>query len=272
MPAPIQFNTKTKLVFKAILFCVVFTILLITFSFAKNLLPNIGERLAHGIVGTIAGLLTTIIFLKFDKKSFSDIGLKFETKTIGNFLIGVIVGIILMGALVGGVLYFTDTEIGVNTNSTLLNFLLMTFPLIPLAFMEELGFRAYPLEILRDKVGIRQSILLLSILFGAYHIVNGWSVASSFYGPGVWGLVFGLAAYYSKGIAMPTGIHYAVNLTTSAFGETNNSVSLWIIKETNATNTKTGAVDWAVILPSIAVLVFAIICIELFVRRKTVVA
>ena len=120
-------------------------------------------------------------------------------------------------------------------------------------------------------MGIRLSIIITSILFALYHIANGWTVASSFYGPGVWGLVFGLAAIYSKGIAMPTGIHYAANLTTSAFGAANNTVSFWILQvKPGSTTSQNGGIDWAAILPALALLVFAIICMELYIRRKKV--
>jgi membrane protease YdiL (CAAX protease family) len=84
----------------------------------------------------------------------------------------------------------------------------------------------------------------------------------------VWGLVFGLAAVYSKGIAMPTGIHYAANLTTSAFGAASSTVSIWAIKQPNASSTKYGGTDWLTILPALALLLFAIFCIELYMRRK----
>ena len=269
MPATIQSNFRTKYIIKSVLFCVVFTGLFVVFSFAKNFIPNNFERLAHGIIGTLAAFLTTILFLKFDGKKFSDIGLTFEQKTIVKFFAGTVVGVVIMGLLATSVMYFTHAKIDINPNSNFLHFLLMTSPLILLAFMEELGFRAYPLEILKDKVGIRLSIIITSVLFALYHIANGWTVAGSLYGPGVWGLVFGLAAIYSKGIAMPTGIHYAANLTTSAFGGANNTTSIWTIKQTNAPTTKHAGTDWVTLLPAFALLVFAIICIELYVRRKT---
>lgn len=269
MEATIQNNITTKYIIKSVLFCVVFTGLLIVFSFAKNFIPNNFERLAYGTIGTLAAFLATALFLKFDRKRFSDIGLTLQRKTITKFFTGVVLGIGIMALLATSVIYFTNGVIVANPKSNFLNFLLMTLPLIPLAFMEELGFRAYPLEILKDKVGIRLSIIITSILFALYHIANGWTIASSFYGPGVWGLVFGLAAIYSKGIAMPTGIHYAANLTTSAFGGANNTVSLWTIKQSNAPTEKYQGIDWATILPTLALLVFAIICTELYVRRKT---
>lgn len=269
MEDTIQNNIRTKYIIKSILFCVVFTGLFVVFSFAKNSVPNNFERLAHGIIGTLAAFLTTVLFLKFDRKQFSDIGLTFERKTIIKFFAGVVVGIIIMGLLATSVLNFSDVTVEVNPRSNIWHFLLLTLPLIPLAFMEELGFRAYPLQILKDKIGIRLSIVITSILFALYHIANGWTIASSFYGPGVWGLIFGLAAIYSKGIAMPTGLHYAANLTTSAFGAANNTVCLWTVNQSLNTPAKQGGTDWVAILPAFVLLVFAIICLELYMRRKT---
>lgn len=270
METTAQKSSKWKYIVKSILFCIAFTVLLVVFSLVKGFIPNVYERLAHGLLGTIAALSATILFLKFDRKKFSDIGLTFERNTIINFFAGVITGILVMGILVTGVLFFTNVEIEVNRKSHLLHFLLVTTPLIPLAFMEELGFRAYPLQILKDKIGIRLSIIITSILFALYHIANGWTVASSFYGPAVWGLLFGLAAIYSKGIAMPTGIHYAANLTTSAFGAKNTTISIWTVKQAHEVIIKPGRIDWSIILPALALFAFAIFCIEIYVRRKNI--
>jgi uncharacterized protein len=264
-----QNNIKAKYIFKSVLFCVVFTGLLIIFSFAKGFIPNEFERLAHGVMGTLAAFLATVIFLRFDRKKFSNIGLTFERNTVVRFFAGVITGVVIMGLLAMFVIYFTNAEIEVNQRSNLLHFLFVTAPLLPLAFMEELGFRAYPLRILKDRIGIRLSLIITSILFALYHIVNGWSLASSFYGPAVWGLIFGLAAIYSKGIAMPTGIHYAANLTASAFGAKNTTASLWTVTQPDDAIVKPEGINWSTILPSLFLLVFAVICIEFYMRRKT---
>jgi len=269
MEDTIQNNIKAKYIFKSVLFCVVFTGLLVIFSFAKGFIPNEFERLAHGVIGTLAAFFATVLFLRIDRNRFSSIGLTFERNTVVKFLVGVITGVVIMGLLAMSVIYFTNVEIKVNQESNLLHFLLVTAPLLPLAFMEELGFRAYPLQILKDRIGIRLSIIITSILFGLYHIVNGWSIASSFYGPAVWGLIFGLAAIYSKGIAMPTGIHYAANLTTSAFGAKNTSASIWTVIQPDEAIVKHEGIDWSTILPSLVLLIFAAICIELYMRRKT---
>ncbi len=226
-------------------------------------------RWVHGLIGTFAAFLTTALFLNWDKMKFRDIGLKFERKTAVRFFTGVLAGLIIMAILATGVLYFTNAEIISNPETNLWRFLLMTSPLILLAFMEELGFRAYPLEILKDRTGIRSAIIMTSILFSLYHMANGWSVASSFLGPFIWGLVFGLSAVYSKGIAMPTGIHYAANLTTAAFGDVDNTTSIWVVQQPSGAEVKTAIIDWTIILPALALLIFAIALMEFYLRKKT---
>ena len=68
---------------------------------------------------------------------------------------------------------------------------------------------------------------------------------------------------------MPTGIHYAANLTTSALGAKNTTASIWMVQQSNTPTTKNGGIEWITILPSMALLVLAIICLEVYMRRKT---
>jgi membrane protease YdiL (CAAX protease family) len=269
MEVTTQSSIRTKYILKSILFCVVFTGLFVVFSFLKAFVPGNFERLAHGIIGTFVAFLTTWLFLRFDKKRFADIGLKFERTTLRKFFTGVFIGVGIMGLMAMSVIYFSGVRVETNPASNPLHFLLATLPLIPLAFMEELGFRGYPLEILKNKAGTRLAIIITSILFAIYHIVNGWTLLASFLGPAIWGLVFGLAAIYSRGIAMPTGIHYAANLTTSAFGAANNTVSIWILKQPGKLTTENHeGTDWITIIPAGVLLVAAIACLEIYLRRK----
>ena len=186
MKEPHQFQSRINIILKAILFCFVFTGLFIVFTFFKSFIPEKFERVAHGIIGTTVALLTTFVFLKIDKKSFAAIGLIFDRNTLKKFFFGVLAGIALMGLLSVSVICFSDFKIEMNDNSSVLNFFLWTLPLIPLAFLEEVGFRAYPLIILKDRIGIRKTVIITSFLFAFYHITNGWSVQNAFLGAGVW--------------------------------------------------------------------------------------
>lgn len=262
-------NKTAKYILKAILFCIIFTGLFIILSFSKSFVPDKFERIAHGTIGTIAALLTTFLFVKFDKKTFVDIGLVFEKTTLKKFFSGVLVGITLMGILSVSVIFFSNFKIETNSNSNILNFLLWTLPFIPLAFMEEVGFRAYPLMLLKDKTGIRNSIIITSILFALYHIVNGWTIQNSFLGAGVWGIIYGLAAIYSNGISMPTGMHYAANLTTAAFGISEGSFNLWVLKSKDGLSLENyQSSQWTTLIPQISVFILGVICMEWYLRKK----
>ena len=185
-------SINVKIILEATQFCIAFTGLFVAFSFFKSAIPPQFERLAHGTIGTIAAFLTSYLFLKFDKKTFADIGLIIEKTTLQNFFMGLLIGIALMGTLSLGVIYFSNFSIEINKNSTFFNFFLCTLPLIPLAFMEEMGFRGYPLVLLKNTIGMRQSVSITAIVFGFYHIVNGWTFQTAFLGRVFGGLFMAL--------------------------------------------------------------------------------
>lgn len=240
------------------------------FSFTKSFFPAKFERLTHGIIGTVAALLITWLFLYFDKKTFTEAGLKPGKKTLKNFLLGTFLGIIIMGSFSLGVILFSGFKLATNTNSGIFNFFLSTLPLIPLAFLEEVAFRAYPLVTGKEKLGIRPAIIITSVLFALYHIANGWTLSNAFMGAGVWGIVFAAAAIYSNGIAMPTGMHYAANLTTAAFGISNNSFNIWTLKQYNGLSLENYESSWlATLVPQITLLIIGIISMEWLVKRHT---
>jgi len=254
---------------EATFFCFTFTGLFVLCSFLKSFVPGSMERLAHGTIGTLVALGTTYLFLRIDKKSFADIGLKFEKATLKRFFSGVLAGIVLMGLLALSAIFMADFKIEFNPNSNLLYFLYATLPLIPLAFMEELGFRGYPLVLLQEKSGSRKAIIITSVLFALYHIANGWPIQGAFLGAGVWGIIYGLAAVYSRGLAMPTGIHYAANLIQAVFGLSNDSYNLLILKQQDGTSLENyQSSTMETVLPQISLLIFGVICMKWFLGRK----
>lgn len=256
-------------VLKAFLFCFAFTGLYVLIYFFKSGLFSLSGQLFHAIIGISAGFLVTWLFLKWDRKRFRDIGLYWEGSTIQCFLLGLIIGIGLMGLISGSVIYFSGFKMEWNGSSNLLKFLWGSLPLLPLAFMEELGFRAYPFVTIKEKSGIRTTIYVTAILFAAYHLANGWTLQNAFLGAGVWGIIFGLAAYRSGGIALPTGLHYAVNMTTSAFGISSGSYHLWVLKQSNGeslANYQSSQLE--TLLPQLGLLLLGVAGVEWFVRRN----
>jgi hypothetical protein len=151
-----QLTLKIKYILKSILFCLLFTGLFAFFSFVKPLIPVKFVRLGYGIIGTTAALLITFLFLKFDKKTFADISLKLDNATLKKLFTGIVVGAGIMGLMTIGVIYFSGFKMEANKNNSILNFLFCTLHLIPLAFMEEVAIRAYPLILLKDNGWIKK--------------------------------------------------------------------------------------------------------------------
>jgi len=216
-------QSKINYAIKTILFCASFTLLLVAVSFLKSMAPAPWERWLHGIGGTVAALLTTLLFLTAERKKFADIGLVLQRTTLKNFFTGLLTGLVLMGLLPGLVIAVSGFSIVVNPKSSITGFLILSAPLILMAYMEEVAFRGYPFVLLKEKFSLRQSILISTLLFALYHIANGWPVQTLLFGPGSWGILFAITAIHTNGISMPTGMHYGVNLTTAAFGISDQS-------------------------------------------------
>ena len=222
-------DLQIRPVIKSIGFIIVFIGILSVFSQLKNLIPAQFERFFYGGIGTIAALLTTWIFLRAEKNSFANIGLRWERGTAKRFGIGFITGLILSALMVTSLVFFTGLRFELSGNYDLLQFLLWTLALIPLAFMEEVAFRAYPFTRLREATGIRITQVIIAILFALYHVLGGQSFIGALTGPGIWSFVFGLAVIMSGGISLATGLHYAANLVLAAVGQKTGFGSIWTI-------------------------------------------
>ena len=148
--------------------------------------------------------------------------------------------------------------------------MLFYLSVIPLALMEEIAFRSYPFIKLEKAFGLRIAQIIVAIAFAIYHIVTGWNTQLAFIGPGIWAFVFGLAAIHSGGIAVPTGIHVALNSVQSLVGlKTGNYTSLWIIDFKPGTpEMLMSKADTIGIILQITVLLAAIILTEIYIRKR----
>ena len=213
----------------AIIFWVAFIILLVSSGHLAFLFPGPWPGLLCGIFGTCIAFLLVRLFLRIERKSFRDIGLIWQSSTFSRFIIGVLIGAILFTLLVLPLLGFTSLHF-IKSNSGF-NFWACTsyLALIPLALMEEVGFRSYAFLKLDKAFGLRTTQIIVAFAFALYHVANGWSLYTAFTSTLVWAFVFGLAAARSGGIAMPTGLHFSVNALQMLVGMSGGSASLWKI-------------------------------------------
>lgn len=265
---PTTKSTQGKAIIKALLYCTLFTVLLFGLSFLKPLFPNEWERAVYGVIGTMAALGSTLVFVYLDKSSLSVIGWRPNGKTIYNFLFGLLIGLVVMGLITSSVILFSDFQVKFNHQLSLIGFLGISLPLVVLAFFEEAAFRGYPFQILKQKMDLRSTLLLSSLFFALYHIASGWGIQQALLGPGVWGIIFGLAAYHGNGISRSTGLHYGVNLTSSAFGIDPQTRPIWILTQSNGgslANYQSSALE--ILLPQLLVLCLAIFAMKFTIQK-----
>jgi len=264
-------SPKLSAVVKTVVYWAVFLVLLfLVGSQLGNMFPAKWERFVYGIFGTVAACLALWLMLKFDKKTFSDYGLSWQRDTFLKFIKGLFIGTAIFLVIILILIVFTQYRFTTNPATWDPWAAFWYLSIIPLALMEEIAFRSYTFLKLKKVFGLRITQVIIAVAFALYHIIQGWGYQIAFLGPGIWAFVFGLAAVWSKGIALPTGIHVALNLIQQLIGMKGGaSESVWLL--TLPENVSDAAIaraqTWGIIT-QVLVLVAAIICTEIYIRKK----
>ena len=264
-------DPKLKAVFRVILFWVAFILLLfLVGSMLPKLFPDSWERFIYGISGTGAAILLTWLFLKNEQSLFRSIGLVWEQKTLLRFFSGLLYGTLIMGFIISSLLIFTELELKRNPEGISIWQMLFYLSVIPLALMEEIAFRSYPFIRLEKALGARLAQIIVAIAFALYHVITGWNTQLAFLGPGIWAFVFGLAAMRSGGIAVPTGIHVALNSLQPLMGlKAGSYASLWMLDYKPGTPEKMmHKADTIGFVLQIIIFLTAISLTEIYIRKR----
>lgn len=227
------------------------------------------KRFASGIVGTLLVLFITHQFSKLNKVSFREIGLNWEPETPKRILVGLLIGLTISIAMVSAIVCFTEVEIKrfQDANIPMACFMLLAF--FPLAFMEEVAFRGFIFFKLEKIIGLRFTILITSILFAFYHDLSGATFTSQLLGPGIWGVVYGISAIWSKGLAVPTGIHAGANIVLAALGTKEDNFAIWMFDyPSEVTEMAQSHTEMVGLIIQLALLLFGIIMTEWYLRKK----
>lgn len=244
-------------------------LLFLSGSQLEPLFPGKWNRFVYGIFGTISAILATWVFLKIEKKSFKDIGLVWERATMIRFFKGILIGIVIFILLIIILLSFTELQLERNTKAFSPWAAFWYLAIVPLALMEEIAFRSYPFLKLNKAFGLRITQIIVAIAFALYHIIGGASVYSAFIGPGTWAFVYGLTAVWSGGIALPTGIHVALNVLQPLTGMKGGYEPIWILHyKESASEVSIAKVDNVGIAIQLIILVCAVVLTEFYIRKK----
>jgi membrane protease YdiL (CAAX protease family) len=137
------------------------------------------SELTKGLFLIVVSTISVILNRKFiDKKSLISFGLDFKQYGITDLLFGFILSglMISMIFLINFTMGYIEIEsfgfhnVVANTVFTFLLWLLIIG--VSVSWFEELTFRGYLLQNLKDGIGIRWAVLLSSIIFGLLHLLN----------------------------------------------------------------------------------------------------
>ena len=196
-----------------LLFYILSLVIFIVVSGTTKELPVEYKDLTTVAASSGLTFILVIIFTKWSKLTPNMVGILPGKLTLKRFFTGISIG--LMAAifqLLISLLFFHDhltlSLNSLNTKAIILNILLYFF----VALREEFVFRSYPLNALNNSLKSTISLFIIIIVFIAEHILAGMSWKMAIIGSGFGGLLFGIAALRTKGLALPIGLHFAWNL------------------------------------------------------------
>jgi membrane protease YdiL (CAAX protease family) len=212
--------TSSRALVSVIAFWAAYLALLFGSSFAAGLLPPRWKQLGWGAVSSAALILLTLAMVRRDGRTLRDVGVGIGARSVPRFLAGFGIGLATYAIDVGVIALFVGGLRLVPVTSIDWGGVALTFAtLLALSCMEELGFRGYPLRTLVPSLGQWGAQALVAVAFALSHILYGWSWASVAFGVLPSAVLFGAAALASGGLAMPIGLHMALNVAQWAIGE-----------------------------------------------------
>lgn len=117
---------------------------------------------------------------------------------------------------------------------------LAAFTFLALSCMEELGFRGYALRELIASTGVIRAQVIVAVAFGLSHVLYGWSITAIAMGVIPTGVLFGVVAVASGGLAMPIGLHAALNMALWALSAKEDP-GIWTVVVPPASQATMGA-------------------------------
>ena len=226
-------------------------------------LPPVAQAALFGGVLSVVMLFTTQQFLRFDIITMADLGLVPNRGSAARFALSLVIGIAFFGVFFLLYLVLTPIEILNVPNANFANVAILSLlVMIALGTMEEIVFRGYFLHKLDRVFGIRGAIYTTSIAFGLYHGV----ALDSLMGPAIWGLFYGVLAYWSKGLAVPIGFHVGVNVIQAMFHQKTRWLDgYWTFDVTNTS--AVFSIEQVTVGIQVILLVGGVLLVEYYVRK-----
>lgn len=228
-------KTPIKLLYKFIRVLLFYVLSILIFATIagitkKSIYPNHISIL----VSTFLTLILVVIFTKWDKLTFQEIGVKFKCHSVLRFCCGFLIGFLMVLIQVAIVSNFAQVKFSISGNFSSLSVVSSLILYFLIACREELVFRSYALRNLANVIKPLYALIIITTIFILEHVIAGVSWKMSIIGSGFGGVLFGISALKTKGLALPLGLHFAWNFTQWLLGFKDNT-GLWreIVENSN---------------------------------------
>jgi len=220
-----------------LLFWVGYLVLTLAAGFATS--STIGSEVwqltAWGLASSGGLLALSRFLLRIEKGPRTNLDLALRPSSLRRFSIGVLLGVASFGihvsivaTLAGPIRFEWVPGVGVLAAAIYFARFLST------SCMEELGFRGYALRRLTGKMGPWPAVLLTAVAFGLSHLSYGWDLQTIAIGVIPFGLLWGMSAVATRGLAIPIGLHAAWNFASWSAGNRAETGLLHMIVEEDA--------------------------------------
>lgn len=183
-------------------------------SFPRNMVPPRWSQTVWALWGAALVFGLTLLFVRREGRSLADVGLAFSAASLRRFAIGALAGVVLYASNIAAVSAAAGGIHVVRSSSVEASVLALTvLTYVASACMEGFGFRGYPLHTLLRPFGLWAAVVTTAAAFALSHVAFGWPWHQVVFGVFPNGLLFGVVAIASRGLAMPIALHAAINVS-----------------------------------------------------------
>lgn len=183
-----------------------------------------------------AGLLGLSRFLmRIEKGPRTSLDLALRPSSATRFGVGFLLGaasfgvhVSIVGTFAGPIRF--EWVSGVGAMATAIYFARF----VSTSCMEEVGFRGYALRRLAGRMGPWPAVCITAVAFGLSHLLYGWDMQTIALGVIPGGLLWGMSAIATRGLAVPIGLHAAWNFAGWTAGSRAETGLLRMIAEEDA--------------------------------------
>jgi len=185
-------------------------VLLFTSRLTKSLSSEVAN-LSSIVFASVLTFLFVYLFTRWEKLRLVDVGLVPGKSAIRRFVAGYAIGLSMAVIQALTVLGFGHLQLTIVPNITAQQIILPLSLYFFVACREELVFRSYSLRSLDYSFSSAFALLFITVIFILEHVVAGMTWKMAVIGSGLGGILFGLSALKTRGLALPLGLHSAWN-------------------------------------------------------------